>query len=109
MITGRRFLTYWRVAVVLAALLGAGVAFRVIGAYSPLSTSIIGAIPITLAAWFFGWRVALATMALEAIVNVGLIGRGPVTMSNQDLALKVIEGAVMSLIGIAVGTAQTAR
>ena len=109
MLSGRRFLTYWRVAVVLAALVAAALAFRLIGPYSPLSTSIIGAIPITLAAWFFGWRIALATMALEAIVNVGLIGRSPVVMSNQDLALKVIEGAVMSLIGIAVGTAQTAR
>jgi len=108
-LSGRRFLTYWRVAVVLAALVAAALAFRLIGPYSPLSTSIIGAIPITLAAWFFGWRIALATMALEAIVNVGLIGRSPVVMSNQDLALKVIEGAVMSLIGIAVGTAQTAR
>jgi diguanylate cyclase (GGDEF)-like protein len=74
-----------------------------------VSTSIIGAVPITLAAWFFGWRIALATMALEGLLNFGLVGRGPAVVSTGDLIIKIIEGAAISLIGIIVGTAQTTR
>ena len=105
----RRCLTHWRAAVLVGAFCGATAAFRLMSPDSPVSTSLIGAIPITLAAWFFGVRIALVTMALEAVVNFSLIGRGPVTLSNDALLFKVIEGAAMSLIGIAVGTAQTAR
>jgi diguanylate cyclase (GGDEF)-like protein len=109
MSAGRRLLTHWRAAVLFAVFCGTAAAFRLSPPNSPFSTSIIGAIPITLAAWFFGWRVAVVTMGLEAIVNAGLIGRGPVATSNEALAIKIIEGLLMSLVGIAVGTAQTAR
>ncbi len=109
MSAGRRLLTYWRAAALVAVFCGTVAVFHLSPPNSPLSTSIIGAIPITLAAWFFGWRVAVATMVLEAIVNAGLIGRGPVAVSNEALAIKIIEGLVMSLVGIVVGTAQTAR
>ena len=105
----QRYLSYWRAAVLLVAFGATAMAFRVIPANSPLSTSIIGAIPITLAAWFFGWRVAIATMALEGIVNAGLLAGSTATMSTDALALKLTEGLLISLIGMVVGTALSAR
>lgn len=105
----RRYLIHWRAAVLFTALCGAGAAFRLISPNSPLSTSFIGAVPITLAAWFFGVRVALATMVLEAVINGGLIARAPVSLPTEALIVEVIEGAAISFLGIFVATAQTAR
>jgi EAL domain-containing protein (putative c-di-GMP-specific phosphodiesterase class I)/GGDEF domain-containing protein/CheY-like chemotaxis protein len=99
----------WRVIVLVASLVAVSLAFR----FGPRAVNdfagLLSAVPIALAAWLFGARAAIAVAVLEAIVNVGLIERPGGTASGEEIAVHVVEGAVLSVIAISAGAAQRAK
>jgi EAL domain-containing protein (putative c-di-GMP-specific phosphodiesterase class I)/GGDEF domain-containing protein len=89
-----------RVIVLLASLVAVSLAFRFGSRALNDFDGLLSAVPIALAAWFFGARVALAIAVFEAIANAGLIGQPGATASGEEIVVHSIEGAVLSVIAI---------
>lgn len=64
-------------------------------------------LPIAIAAWSFGARVAIGIALLVGITNWTLIGRSG--GASEELTFDVIEGAALSVIAISAGAAQAAK
>jgi EAL domain-containing protein (putative c-di-GMP-specific phosphodiesterase class I)/CheY-like chemotaxis protein/GGDEF domain-containing protein len=93
----------WRLLVV-ASLVSLGmVAFRAVGAQmNILIASLIGALPVALAARLYGPRVAATTLLVEVLLNVDLmVAADRDTVSGAEIAV----GIALCVLGIAAGSA----
>jgi predicted signal transduction protein with EAL and GGDEF domain/CheY-like chemotaxis protein len=103
----RRTFTSWQAVAVVGSLVAVTLTFTVGGPAVSRFSGLLGAVPIAIAAWYFGARIAVAVAIVEAIVNVGLVQMR--TSSAQDLLVNTIEGAALALIAISAGVAQGAK
>jgi EAL domain-containing protein (putative c-di-GMP-specific phosphodiesterase class I)/GGDEF domain-containing protein/CheY-like chemotaxis protein len=103
-----RLTTRWRVVLLAGTFASVTAAFHFAAPTVAPYAGFIGVLPIAIAAWFFGARVAIGVTVLEGISNLGLIGRDPPT-SGSNLMVDVIEGAALAIIAISAGAAQGAK
>ena len=97
----------WRVIVVFASLLAVSLAFHFAGPEVMEFAGLIGAVPVAIAAWFFGARVAIAIAVLESIANVSLTAT--TDTSAAVLTVNILESAALSLVAITAGAAQHSK
>ena len=96
--------SHWRVATVAVTAAVAALLYHFSGAQMDLLTaSILGALPVGLAARFYGPRAALATLAAEILANVDMI----IGSQQGDTVslVEIIEGIVLCMLGLAAGAA----
>jgi len=102
-----RLTTRWRMLLLVATFASVTYAFHFASELAAPFAGFISVLPIAVAAWFFGVRVAIGVTVFEGIANLGLIGRTPTPGAN--LMVDVIEGAALSIIAISAGAAQGAK
>jgi diguanylate cyclase (GGDEF)-like protein len=94
----------WRFLVVVTAAVLATLAFHVVGdRMNMLSAALIGMLPVGLAAWMFGARVALAILLAEAIGNLDLMISS--TDGDAVTADEILLGLALCVVGLAAGAA----
>jgi EAL domain-containing protein (putative c-di-GMP-specific phosphodiesterase class I)/GGDEF domain-containing protein len=70
-------------------------------------SALIGVVPIAVAAWLFGARVAVAVLVLEGLANYSLVSKPGGT--SRDITVDVIEGAALAAVAISVGVTHRAK
>ncbi len=98
---------WWRVATLVVLMVATTVMFHFGGPDLTDYSALIGVLPIAFAAWFFGARIAIVVMVLEAAANVSLIGQAGAT--TQDVIIQTIQGAALAAVSISVGAAQSTK
>lgn len=98
----------WRVLALVASVAAAAMAFRYAAPLLGTSSGLVGAIPIGIAAWLFGPRVAVVTLVVEGLLNLSLVSSGD-PAGRAALVPQIVEGAVLAFAAIAVGGATAAR
>ncbi len=100
----KRSVSVWRLALVVGPVVLASVLFRWFGpTLDLLGASVLGALPVGLAARFYGPRIALVTLLVEVAANVDLmIG----SSQSQSLSpIEIAEGIGLCVLGLAAGGA----
>jgi diguanylate cyclase (GGDEF)-like protein len=93
---------------IVVAMVGAMIAFDLMDDLVGDAAGAVAAIPILLAAWLFGARAAVATALTAAVVATALSASRGEPLGTA-MRIEGIEAIALSLVGIAVGTAQDAK
>jgi diguanylate cyclase (GGDEF)-like protein len=92
----------WRPGIVISTALLATVLFRTAGNdMNVLSASIMGALPVGLAARIFGARIAMVTILVELLANMDLLIAS--TQRDTISPAEIAQGLALSFLGLAAG------
>ncbi len=99
--------TRWPAIAVVASFVLVEILFYYGGPRFTAFAALIGVVPIAIAAWFFGARIAVIVLLVESLANYALISKPEGT--GRDITVDLIDGAALTVVAISVGVTHRAK